>query len=241
MPLYSVSSLTQGIEQDAYFSRFRPRGKMTPTQVQRAEASVISTASSRPETAPGGFNMSDAGAVAFAAGAASAAIGALFSVRAEQSRAKAQALSLEHEASMAAINARQAEVEAQSILQGSHRDIAAVTLQAGQDKAALRAQTGGAGLAVGAGSAGEVQASIDLVKELDTRAIRINAVAGAGAARMRRTNQLNTALLGRVSARNLRGTAGNDAIGATAATASLLDSGGRLWAQRASDRYRDPS
>jgi hypothetical protein len=106
-----------------------------------------------------------------------------------------------------------------------------VTLQAGQEKSALRAATGGSGTVVGAGSAAEVQASIDLVKEMDVRAIRVNAAGAAGAARTRAVNHLNTALLGRVSARNLRRGAGNDFLSSAAASGSLLDSGSKLWWQ----------
>ncbi len=237
MPLYSISAMLGTVDEQAYAGRFTTRGKMTPTQWRSADRSAVASSPAQAAPASSGFSMSDAGAVAFAAGSGAAAIGAFFSVRAQQTRDKAQALSLEHEASMAAVDARAAETEAQSILRGAQQDIAAVTLQAGQDKGELRAATGGGGLQVGAGSAAEVQASVDLTKELDTRAIRINAAGAAGAARMRKTNKLNTALLGRVSARNLRGS-GGDAVAATAAAASLLDSGGRLWAQRASDRYR---
>lgn len=184
-----------------------------------------------------GLTWQELGAIAYGVGAASAAVGAFFSVRADQSRLKAQSLSLEHESAMSAINARAAEREAQSIIEGSQRDIAMVTMRGGAERASLRAQTGGSGALVGSGSAAEVEASMKLVQDLDVMAIRTNAARGAAAARTQGVNERNRGALASMSARNLRRTAGNDLSSVSALQTSLLLSGGRLGAQWATDRY----
>lgn len=190
-----------------------------------------------PAPASSGLSWQELGAITYGVGGAAAAVGAFFSVRSEQSKLKAQSLSLEHEAAMSAINARAAEREAQSIIEGSQRDIAAVTLRGGAERASLRAQTGGSGALVGAGSAAEVEASMKLIQELDVMAIRTNAARGAAAARTQGVNERNRGALASMSARNLRRTAGNDLTSVSALQTSLLLSGSRLGAQWATDRY----
>lgn len=188
--------------------------------------------------APRSTDWSTAGTVVSIAGSAAAAVGALYAVRSNQNAAKSQALSLEFEASMSALNARAAEREAQSIERGGEREAGAVQLQAAATKSSARAGAAARGVLVGAGSAGEIQASIDFVKEADVMAIGVNAARAAAAARTQGVNASNSALLAGVSARNARRNAGNDFTAASALSTSLLFSSGQIMSQLATDRRR---
>lgn len=189
------------------------------------------------ETA-GGLSWADVGYITMGAGAASQLVGTFFSVRAQQSEQKALSLSMEHESSMAAHNARAAEQEAQSIVRGGQHDIAIATMQAGADKSAARADAAGRGVLLGVGSAAEIEASINLVKEMDVMAIRSNTAQAAAAARTRGVNARNAVRLGLMSARNARRNAGNDFLPVAGAASSLLTTGSRIGAQWVTDRNR---
>ncbi len=188
-----------------------------------------------PKTQGGGLSIGDS---LFLAGAAAGAVGAVFEVRSAQSRLKTQSLSLQHESAISAITAREAEVEAQSVLEGADREIGALTAQAGAEKGARRAVMAGRGVQLGVGSTAEVQASGELIKELDVMAIKTNAARAAAGARTRGVNARNSSMFAAVSARNARRSAGNDLTSAAAGASSLLFSGSRLGAQWATDRYR---
>jgi len=72
-------------------------------------------------------------------------------------------------------NASIAELGAQSTLEAGQRQIAAQTLKAGQLKGAQRAALAANGVDLGEGSAAEVQVSSDMLKEIDTETLRVNA------------------------------------------------------------------
>lgn len=177
-----------------------------------------------------------AGAIMVLAGTASAAIGTLFAVRSQQATLKSQSLSMENEAAISNINARRAEREAQSILKSSQEQIGALTLEAGAEKAERSAVMAGRGIRLGVGSAAEVQASGDVITGLNRMAIGVSAARAAASARTQAVNERNRGLFAGVSARNLRLSAGNDFAPIAAASGSLLESGGRLGMQWATDR-----
>lgn len=195
-------------------------------------------AAAAPASGGGGLGLSwqTTGMIMAGAGAASAAIGAFFEVKSQQNRMKAQALSLEHEATMSAIAARSAEREAQSIIEASHQQIGAVTMQAGADAGARAAVMAGRGVRLGVGSAAAVQASGALIRDMDVMAIGVNAARGAADARTSGTNMTNRAMFARMSASNLRRSAGNDFAATSGAFTSLLNSGSRIGSQWATDR-----
>lgn len=137
-------------------------------------------------------------------GALSSAIGSFYAAKSQQYQLKSQALNAEFQASMASINARASEIEAQSVIRSGHQAIGMATMRAGQEQAARRASLGARGIASGVGSAREVAASAEYVKQADVFAINTNAVQAAEARRMQGVNFRSQAAMSRMSAQNLR-------------------------------------
>lgn len=173
--------------------------------------------------------------VLMGAGLAANIVGSFFGMRSAQNELKAQALSLQGEQTMAAINARRAEQDAQTTLQAGGAAIARRTLAAGQEQGAIAATTAGRGIVAGVGSAAEVQASSEIAKAIDVMDINVNAVREAGARRAMATNDSNRASLLGVSAANTRRSAGNGLLPLAAAGGAVLSTASRIgerWAAR---------
>lgn len=146
-------------------------------------------------------------------GAASSAVGSYFS-------AATQKINLQTQAYVADTNARIAELGAQTALSQGQQQVANLTLKAGQLKSSQRAAMAANGIDLGEGSAAEVQASTDIMKEIDTNTLTANAVRSAWGYRTQATNFQNDALMKR---------AGADSISPGMATAtSLLGSAGSV-------------
>ena len=90
------------------------------------------------------------------------------------SRMKAGQLDLQ--ASNAASSARMAELGAQQALYAGESQIAQLTRRAGQIKAQQRAGFAASGVAVGVGNSAEVMTSTDVMKEVDSRTAKLNAL-----------------------------------------------------------------
>lgn len=161
--------------------------------------------------------MGTAGMTLMGAGAATSAIGSYYGAQSQQ-------IGLESAANIAAINARQSELSAQQELLKGNTAVANVTARAGQIKASQTNAMAANGIALGQGSASEVLASTDLMKERDVNTITANAVRSAWGYRTQETNFQNDALTKR---------AGADAISPfTSGATSLLGSAGgvaRNW------------
>jgi hypothetical protein len=170
------------------------------------------------------------------------AVGAYYSAKAQQYALKSQALDLEFQQTMAAINARSAELDAQLELEAGRRDVGRVGLQYGQVKGAERARQAAGGTQAGVGSAAEVQASIETAKELDQITISANAVRAANAARTRATGYESVARMAGVNAANARTAGRNIQPWAGFGSSLLAGAGGvaREWVanERQSARYR---
>lgn len=170
------------------------------------------------------------------------AVGAYYSAKAQQAALKSQALDLEYRQSMAAINARAAEQDAQVELEAGSREVGRVGLTYRQVKAQQRVATAAGGVQAGVGSAAEVQASIDYAKETDQITINSNAVRAANASRLRATGLLAEGRMAGVGAENARKAASQ--ISPVAFGAGSLISGAgqvsREWVvnERSSARYR---
>lgn len=149
------------------------------------------------------------GLAASVGGAVMTAIGAFYSVKAAQYQAESQALQLEHQGQMSALNARAAERDAQSLLAAGQEEAGRTGLRYRQIKGAVRARQAAAGIQSGVGSAAEVVTSVDLAKEADQLAITRNAVRAANASRTQRVNALNRGRFADLSATNLRRSAGS--------------------------------
>ena len=146
-------------------------------------------------------------------GTVTSAAGSYYSGRAAQSTARFQA-------DMADINARMAESSAQSALYQGQQQVGQLTLKAGQLKSSQRAALAANGVDLGAGSAAELQASTDLMKEIDANTLTANAVRSAWGYRTQAVNYQSEALMKRATA---------DSISPMASAAtSLLGSAGQV-------------
>lgn len=92
----------------------------------------------------------------------------------KHSNAAAQA-----QANIARINAQMMERQYQATLRASEKAIVSKTMAAGHVKSAQRVALAANGIAVGEGSAAEMQASTDIVKEMDVNQIKSNALSEA--------------------------------------------------------------
>lgn len=173
------------------------------------------------------------------AGAGLAAVGNFYAVKSQQNALKSEALSAEFAQSMSAINARNAELDAQAITEAGVREQSRISQAYGQAKGAARSTMAGRGIQAGRGSAAEVQASIEYAKKTDMFTANSNAVRAANAARTQAVNERNQSLLAGVSAANLRSSASSlDPYAAVAG--SLLGSGSSIAQQYlARSRYRN--
>lgn len=163
-----------------------------------------------------GFNptqVAQVGMISQIGGAVAGGVGSYFG-------ASTQKANLRGQAAVADANARIAELGAQSALAQGQRQVGALTLQAGQLKSSQRATLAANGVDLGSGSAAELQASTDIMKEIDANTLTANAVRSAWGYR---TQGLNAQL----EASSARASAGAiSPIGS--ATSSLLGSAGSV-------------
>lgn len=107
---------------------------------------------------------------------------------------------LKFQANMAKINANIDELAAENELLKGQREIGAITMGAGKLKSSQRAAMAANGVDLGVGSAAELQASTDLMKEIDKNTAQSNALHSAWGYRMQAVNQKNSALMANASA-----------------------------------------
>lgn len=132
--------------------------------------------------------------------------------------AKSQKAGLEFQSHMAGVNARIAELGAERELYKGESEVAALTLRAGQLKSSQRTSMAANGIDLGEGSAGEVLASTDIMKEIDKNTIVANAVRSAWGYRTQGMNYQNEALI--------KGTSASGINPFMSATSTLLGSAG---------------
>lgn len=140
-------------------------------------------------TSPGGMMMSGIGAIGSAVGA--------------YQQAKSAKSAMRYQAAMAEINARLSEMSAQQSLQQGQQQVAAYTMKAGQMKGRTRAALAANGVDLGSGSAAELQASNDIIKDIDRNTIEANAIRSAWGYRIQGANASNEALMARSSANSI--------------------------------------
>lgn len=117
--------------------------------------------------------------------------------------AKSQKAQLEAQAAMAETNARISELGAKSALMAGTKNVAMRTLQAGQLKSQQRAALAANGVDMGVGSAAELTAGTDILKEIDVNQIEANALSQAWGYRTQATDQRNQALMARAQAKGI--------------------------------------
>lgn len=149
----------------------------------------------------------DIGSGSNAFGALVNATGAYYATRTEQLSARGRASSMLFQSSIANINARQAERQAASIIAAGRNQAALTSLQYGVAKGGQRASLAASGSRV-SGSALEKLAATEWSKQVDMIQIDVNALAQAEGAQAQAVDFRNQALLGRVSAENIRRSAG---------------------------------
>jgi hypothetical protein len=147
------------------------------------------------------------GLIIGAFGAINSAIGSYFAAQSEKNKLKGQALNARFSSEMAAINARGSEFAAQRSMESAHRAIGRYTMGAGQARASARTAIASRGIAAGTGSARDVIASMDLVKEIDRLTMDANAVREAEALRTQGFNFRTQGTMDAMTASNLRRTA----------------------------------
>lgn len=173
------------------------------------------------------------GAVTSILGAASSAIGTYYQAQSAQNQLRVQAQNERFQAQMSQINARGAEFSAQQSLLAGEKEIGRYTMAAGQRKSSAVASMAARGIQGGVGSAKEVIASMDLVKEIDKLTMSAANVRRAEAYRNQSMNYRNQAIMSGLSADNLNTTAGSISPGLGMAT-SLIGSAsdiGANWAR----------
>jgi hypothetical protein len=158
--------------------------------------------------------LGNAGPVLQIAGMASQAIGSYYNAKIQQSQLRAQSdtlryqsrsqsMSLQFQKDMATLNAELSEADAQQILLSGEREAGKVSRAYGRAKSSNRASMAARGVQLGEGSTAEVDASIELAKQVDMLTINANRVRAAEAARMQRINYANQAMMSGVSASNV--------------------------------------
>lgn len=151
--------------------------------------------------------------------------------------AKNTKITLEGQAALADTNARISELGAQQELIKGERNVASLTMQAGQVKSSQRAAMAANGIDLGTGSAAEIQASTDLMKEVDKNTAETNAVLSAWGYRTQGVNYQNEAIVKRGSASGIN--PGMNALG------SLLTSAGQAaptwYAMKKAGAFNTPS
>lgn len=151
--------------------------------------------------------LSNASSILAVSGAITGAIGSFYAAQSQQIALKSQASALKFQARIADINARGAEFGAQQTLLAGERAIGTYTMRAGQQKASAEASMAARGIDVSTGSAAQVRASMDLVKQIDVININANAVRQAEAQRIQAANYKVQATMSGVSASNLQASA----------------------------------
>lgn len=106
------------------------------------------------------------------------------------------------QANIARLNAQMMEWQAQSRLRSNEKDQMRLTMQAGQTKASQRAALAANGIAVGEGSAAELQASTDIIKEIDSNQMTANARREAWGMRMQAASYEGQALMAEAQKKN---------------------------------------
>lgn len=159
------------------------------------------------------LTMADYGLYAQMFGAGASMAGSFYNAKSQKSSAKFQA-------SMAETSAKISELQAQKALAQGADKVAIRTMQAGRQKSSQRTALAANGVVTNEGSAAEMQASEDVLKEIDVNAIQSQALDSAWGYRTQAMNEKNQALMARASAKGISPVA--------AGLTSLLSSAGQV-------------
>lgn len=123
------------------------------------------------------------------------ALGSFSVTKHQNATAKAQA-------NIARINAQMMEENYQATMRAGEKSIVTRTMQAGQVKSSQRAALAANGVAIGVGSAAEMQASTDLIKEMDVHQIESNTLSQAWGYRRQASNYMGQSYMVEAAVQN---------------------------------------
>ena len=152
--------------------------------------------------------------------------GAYFAAKNSKMAARSQAMAADFQASMAARNARLAEMDAQIARDAGKAELRTLGWQYGQAAGQQRAAQAASGVDMGSGNALEQRVSLRLAQRLDALTINRNTATAVSSRLTNAVNFRNQAAMGRVTAGNLRATAGSISPGLST-FAGLLDGAAR--------------
>lgn len=160
-----------------------------------------------------GFSASQIGSASLFSqigGTATSAIGGYYSAATNKAMLNSQA-------AIADTNARIAELGAQSALNQGQQQVGALTLKSGQLKSSQRASMAANGIDLGTGNAAEIQASTEIMKNIDVDTLTANAARNAWGYRTQAMNFQNEAMSKRASAKMISpfGAAATSLIGSS--------------------------
>lgn len=142
------------------------------------------------------FTFGDAALVGQGLGLFGQIAGSFYSAKTQKAQAKAQA-------EIAESNARLSEISARSALAAGTKNAARVSLQSGQLKSRQRAALAASGVELGHGSAAELLAGTDLLKEVDLNQIESNALSQAWGYRSQASEYQSQAAMARANAKSV--------------------------------------
>ena len=219
--LGSGSSSMSGPGYGSAFNTTNPNASTFATQDALAQAQALQTA----------------GAITMIGGAITQEISRYYQAKQAQYEAKSKASAMRFQADMANVSASMAVEDAASILEAGQQQKAQLTMRAGLEMAQELTRQGARGVRIGAGSAAETQASLELIKEIDAYNIDSNALRQSQARRMQAVNLRAQGLLGGVSAQNIEAMSRTASTGATLLSgASRIGGEGLLYYARSENR-----
>lgn len=180
----------------------------------------------QPQAAPDSAQALGSGALTLQlAGALSQAVGAWYAAQTARHEAKSASLAWQHRQTIANLNAREAEKQAQAVLEAGEQEKGRYLMQVGREREERRVMQAVSGTEADDANAAEVRASAKLLAQIDSQTIDSNTLRAAQAARGQRVGFQNESLLAGVSARNARRTARSINPVAAAAGSLLATSG----------------
>ena len=130
-------------------------------------------------------------------------VGSYFESKFQKNKLKSQALQFEHQQTMAKINAKSIESQAQHIARQYDKQLFIKSIQQGQQRGKRRASTAARGGAMGYGSSRDIAISQEILNEVDRLTINVNKVKAVGNMRTQAVDaKIRSDMLG-VSAGNM--------------------------------------
>lgn len=147
--------------------------------------------------------MSFLGSVAGIAALASQAYSTVSNASNAYYGAKAAKSNALYEAGMANINAQMAEMGVWDVYRQRDSEVASLTQQAGIFKSHQKASLAGNGVDLGSGSASEILASTDIMKQIDTNTLVSNAINNAFGYKVEANNYRSQAVMKMLESKNI--------------------------------------